>query len=162
MSAKTKIVVLHLKELIYTGIFAVLGIIFIVVLIFMFLPGSKAESSSTSGSESQSETEAAPTEVSYNPGTYSTGVTLNGSTFSVEVTVDDSSVTGLQLVNMEEAVATMYPLIEPSFTDLSNQILEKQDLEKIVYADDSRYTSQLLINAVKDALNQAATANNAE
>ena len=31
MSAKTKIVVLHMKELIYTAIFAVLGILFIVL-----------------------------------------------------------------------------------------------------------------------------------
>ena len=38
MSSKTKIVVLHVKELIYTGIFAVLGILFIVLLIIMFLP----------------------------------------------------------------------------------------------------------------------------
>ena len=37
MSSKTKIVVLHLKELIYTGIFAVLGILFIILLIIMFL-----------------------------------------------------------------------------------------------------------------------------
>ena len=38
MSAKTKIVVLHMKELIYTGIFAVLGILFVVLLVMMFLP----------------------------------------------------------------------------------------------------------------------------
>ena len=38
MSAKTKIVVLHMKELIYTGIFAVLGVMFLVLLIMMFLP----------------------------------------------------------------------------------------------------------------------------
>ena len=41
MSAKTKIVVLHLKELIYTGIFAVLGILFIILLVIMFLPKDK-------------------------------------------------------------------------------------------------------------------------
>ena len=36
MSSKTKIVVLHLKELIYTGIFVVLGILFIILLFIMF------------------------------------------------------------------------------------------------------------------------------
>lgn len=41
MSSKTKIVVLHLKELIYTGIFVVLGILFLLLLIIMFLPGKK-------------------------------------------------------------------------------------------------------------------------
>ena len=57
MSAKTKIVVLHMKELIYTAIFAVLGILFIVLLAMMFLPGKDKEKDrepkmeDTSGSE---------------------------------------------------------------------------------------------------------------
>ena len=38
MSAKTKIVVLHMKELIYTAIFVGLGILLVVLLFFMFLP----------------------------------------------------------------------------------------------------------------------------
>ena len=38
MSAKTKIVVLHMKELIYTAIFVALGILFVVLLVMMFLP----------------------------------------------------------------------------------------------------------------------------
>ena len=37
MSSKTKIVVLHMKELIYTGIFILLGIVLIVLLISMFI-----------------------------------------------------------------------------------------------------------------------------
>ena len=43
MSSKTKIVVLHVKELIYTGIFAALGILFIILLIIMFLPKEKKQ-----------------------------------------------------------------------------------------------------------------------
>ena len=38
MSAKTKIVVLHMKELIYTAIFIGLGILLIALLLFMFFP----------------------------------------------------------------------------------------------------------------------------
>lgn len=38
MSEKTKIVVIHMKELIYTVIFTALIIILIVVLVYMFLP----------------------------------------------------------------------------------------------------------------------------
>ena len=36
MSSKTKIVVLHMKEIIYTGLFIVLGIILILLLVSMF------------------------------------------------------------------------------------------------------------------------------
>ena len=36
MSAKTKIIVLHMKEVIYTGIFLLLAVILAIVLFFMF------------------------------------------------------------------------------------------------------------------------------
>lgn len=39
MGSKTKIVVLHMKEIIYTTIFAALGILLILLLLFMFRPG---------------------------------------------------------------------------------------------------------------------------
>ena len=38
MSSNTKVVVFKAKELLYTGIFLLLGIILILLLIFMFLP----------------------------------------------------------------------------------------------------------------------------
>ncbi|MBQ9608405.1 MAG: hypothetical protein IJV15_03060 [Lachnospiraceae bacterium] len=41
MSSKTKIVVLKSKELIYTGIFVVLGILLIILLVYMFSPSKK-------------------------------------------------------------------------------------------------------------------------
>ena len=40
MSSKTKIVVLKSKELIYTAIFVVLGILLISLLIYMFSPSN--------------------------------------------------------------------------------------------------------------------------
>ena len=41
MNSKTKIVVLHMKEIIYTVIFAVLTVLLILFLIFMFGSGHK-------------------------------------------------------------------------------------------------------------------------
>lgn len=38
MSEKTKIVVIHMKELLYTIIFTVLIVILVIVLVYMFLP----------------------------------------------------------------------------------------------------------------------------
>ena len=38
MSSKTKIVVLHMKEIIYTTVFVILGMILILLLVFMFFP----------------------------------------------------------------------------------------------------------------------------
>lgn len=38
MGSKTKIVVLHMKEIIYTAVFAALAILLIVLLVVMFKP----------------------------------------------------------------------------------------------------------------------------
>ena len=77
MSAKTKIVVLHMKELIYTGIFAVLGILFVVLLIMMFLPDKDKD-----GTPGQ-EPDIAETASLYIPGIYTTELVLG--TQSIDV-----------------------------------------------------------------------------
>ena len=42
MKSKTKIIVLHMKEIVYTVIFAVLGILLILLLILMFHPNEQS------------------------------------------------------------------------------------------------------------------------
>ena len=145
MSSKTKIVVLHLKELIYTGIFALFGILFIVILIIMFVPKDKKE-------------EALPemTSATYVPGIYTTSLIINDNVVDVEVTVDETNINDIRIVNLDEAVTTMFPLLEPAFESLANQIYEKQSLENISYADDNKYTSMVLLNAIEASLSKAA------
>ena len=46
MSSKTKIVVLRMKEIIYTAIFIGLGLLLIALLLIMFRPGRKTQSAS--------------------------------------------------------------------------------------------------------------------
>lgn len=145
MQSKTKIVVLHLKELIYTGIFAVLGILFVVLLIIMFLPGGKKDT----GKES----EAASL---YVPGIYTTSLALGDSTVDIEVVVDENNINSIRLVNLTEAVTTMYPLIEPSFQSLIDQILTAQSLEDITYSSDNQYTCMVLMDAIEASLAKAA------
>lgn len=144
MSSKTKIIVLHLKELLYTGIFLLLAILFIVLLAIMFLP------------EHKKETKNAQSESAYVPGIYTTSIQLGGSCVDVEVVVDENHINALQLHTLDEAVTTMYPLIEPSFDALAEQITQSQSLEGITYSDDTRYTSMLLLNAISQSLEKAA------
>lgn len=146
MRSKTKIVVLHLKELIYTGIFAVLGILFVVLLIIMFLPDGKKDSTEDS---------SAP-ESAYVPGIYTTSLALGDNTVDIEVVVDANNINSIRLVNLSEAVTTMYPLIEPSFQDLIGQILKNQSLDNITYSDDNKYTCMVLLNAIETSLEKAA------
>lgn len=148
MSSKTKIVVLHVKELIYTGIFAALGILFIILLIIMFLP--KEEKKETMSAVTQQTTTD-----SYVPGVYTTSLILNDNVVEIEVTVDEKNINAIRLVNLDEAVTTMYPLIQPSFEDLADQIIKSQSLEGITYPDDSKYTSMILLDAITSSLNKA-------
>lgn len=147
MSSKTKIVVLHLKELIYTGIFALLGILFIVLLIIMFVPKNKQENDAIQTPQA-----------SYVPGIYTTSLILNDNMVDVEVTVDENNINDIRIVNLNEAVTTMFPLLEPSFDELAGQILHKQSMDNITYADDNKYTSMVLLNAIRTSLDKAAVA----
>ena len=149
MSAKTKIVVLHMKELIYTGIFALLGILFIILLVMMFLPGDKEESNAPS-----EEVNATVGSV-YIPGNYTTELILGAQTIDVEVIVDKNTITSVRMVNLSEAVTTMYPLLEPTFDTICEQIYETQSLDQVTYTTESKYTSLVLLEAIQNSLNKA-------
>ncbi len=150
MSSKTKIVVLHVKELIYTGIFAALGILFIILLIIMFLPKEeKAQKQETMSTVTQ------PSTNTYVPGVYTTSLILNDNVVEIEVTVDEKNINAIRLVNLDEAVTTMYPLIQPSFEDLADQIIKNQSLEGVTYPDESKYTSMILLDAITSSLEKA-------
>ena len=128
MSSKTKIVVLHVKELIYTGIFVVLGILFLVLLIVMFLPDKK-ENQETMAPGVTEET------VKYVPGVYTTSLILNGNVVEIEVTVDEYNINSVRLKNLDDAVTTMYPLLEPAFDNLATQIVENQSLSNLTFPE---------------------------
>lgn len=165
MSAKTKIVVLHMKELIYTGIFAVLGILFVVLLVMMFLPDKE----DSSGTDAPTETESpgsgtdtldsgSPTSDAvsrYIPGVYNTELVLGDQTLNVQVMVNRDTITSVELVNLSDAVATMYPLLQPALDSLSRQICEQQSLDNITYDTDSKYTSLVLLEAIRNSLEKA-------
>lgn len=145
MSSKTKIFVFHMKELIYTGIFVVLGILFVILLTIMFLPDKDEKK------ENPAETESA-----YVPGVYSTNLVLGNHTVDVEVIVDETNIQSVQLKNLDEAVTTMYPLIQPSFEELVGQILEKQSLTEVTYSEETKYTSLVLLDAIRSSLDKAS------
>lgn len=142
MSSKTKIVVLHMKEIIYTAVFAALAVILVALLLFMFLPKNK---------------ETGSTEEKYMPGVYTSTVTLNNTALEVEVTVDESHINSIRFSNLDETVAAMFPLIQPAIEDIAEQVYDKQSLENIQYSENNPYTSQVIINAIEEALKKAET-----
>ena len=140
MSSRTKIVVLHMKEIIYTAIFAVLVLILALLLLFMFSPGKKSNNSN---------------EKKYIPGIYTSTLTLNNTALEVEVTVDESHINSIRFSNLDETVTTMYPLIQPAIEDIAEQIYDTQSVNDIEYSADNPYTSKSILNAVNTALEKA-------
>ncbi len=157
MSAKTKIVVLHMKELIYTGVFAVLGILLVAMLIIMFMPKDKDTVPENPEVPPQTENpdETPATSANYIPGIYTTELVLGGQTIDVEVIVSQEAISSIRLVNLSESVTTMYPLLEPTLESICNQVYETQSLENITYTSDSKYTSLVLLEAIRNSLSKA-------
>ena len=156
MSSKTKIVVLHLKELIYTGIFAILGILFIILLFIMFRSDKETPEDTPQTPETETETgteapDGAQTPI-YQPGTYRSALYLENETVEINLTVDETQIVSLTLLPLSDKISTLYPLLEPSFNMLSEQICENQSLENISYAEEATYTSELLLEVIGDTL----------
>lgn len=80
---------------------------------------------------------------------------MNDSAIEVEVIVDADHINDISFVNLEESVAAMYPLMEPALESISAQIYETQSLDNITYEANNQYTTEVLLMAIEDALNQA-------
>ena len=142
MGSKTKIVVLHMKEIVYTAVFAALGILLIILLAVMFRPDSGPQ-----------DTDA---DKQYTPGIYTSSLTLNNANLEVEVSVDESHINSIRFSNLDETVAAMFPLIQPAIEDIAEQVYETQSLDDISLPEDTPYTSQMILDAIKEAVDKAA------
>jgi hypothetical protein len=143
--AKTKIVVIQLKEIIYTVIFAALGILLILLLIFMFWPDQKDESAATEPDL-------------YKAGVWNSSIVLNDKAINLEVVVDKNHINSIDIVSIDESVSTMYPLVKPSLEAIASQLYEDVPIDEVELRKDSKFTQLLLIEAIKDALHKAASA----
>ena len=135
-----KIIVIQLKEIIYTAIFIVLGIFLILLLIFMFTLNNKTSSEKT---------------MSYIPGIYSSSAIINDQPVNVEVLVDENEIISVKFDDLSPSVETLYPLLQPSLEDISNQINSTSNFEEFNFSSDKKYTSELLLDTIQDALEKA-------
>ncbi len=203
MNSKPKIIVLRMREIVYTVFLGLLVILLLLCLFLMFSPGQSGGGGQTGSTErqtaqtdetaadtgKQSETlpqiteqreadtagqpdtavqtgaagisgtksaAAVSSSMVFTPGVYTVPIFLNDAAADVEVTVDADHINAIRLVNLNEAVETMYPLMTPALENLTSQILQRQTTDGITCPQESRYTSQLLLNAISDALDIAA------
>ena len=84
--------------------------------------------------------------------------TLRGSdsVLNLELVLDTSHINSVRLVNLEESVATMYPLIQPSLDALATQLVGGIEPELVRLDDDKKYTQSLLMEVITATLKKAA------
>ncbi|MDO5156020.1 MAG: hypothetical protein Q4D51_08640 [Eubacteriales bacterium] len=140
MGTQTKIIVIKSKEIIFTGILIVLGILMIIFIAGMLGKNKNRERKETSR---------------FIPGVYSSTITLGENTLNVAVTVDADTISGVNIDNLDETVTTMYPLLEPALNEINNQITVVDNIDDITYSKENQYTYIILNQAIKNALEKA-------
>ena len=139
-----------MKEVVYTAVFLALAIILLVVFLIMFGSGKNDSAKKTSA-----ETSISAENARYIPGIYTSTISLGDQTFDVQVNVEQDRITSISLNNLSETTAAMYPLMEPALDSIASQIYVNQTTEGLIYGEDDRYTSELLVSAINQALEQA-------
>lgn len=154
----TRIVIFQLKEIIYTAIFVGLGILLLILLFFMFWPGKEKETANTASpsSISSSRKSTGSSSGKYVAGVYSSELTLGESKISLRISMDPDRVKSVEVVNLQESVETMYPLIKPAVKEISDQLAKDIAPDQVVLSDDSPYTSQLILDTVCQVMNEAS------
>lgn len=144
--AKTRIIVLKLKKLLRIAVPVAIVLVLFLLLLLFFSP--------TGGDEGNGEV-VTPSDAAYRAGVYTSVVELNDSLLNLEVVVDENHINSVRLVNLDEATAAMYPLMEPAIADISAQLSAGTALEDITLSESSKYTQTLLLDSIRTTLEKA-------
>lgn len=151
MSSNTKILVLHSKTLLYTLLLLFAGILITILLFSAF--ATPSENTETIEQTTPSETSASD-ETAYIPGVYSTCVKLGSAQAEIKVYLDTTHINHIELANLDESVATMYPLMSPLLDELAAKVIDAQSVENITYSTENKYTSLILLNAINSTIHK--------
>lgn len=154
--SKPKFVVLKLKELLFTCALVVFGVAILLLVIALVSVNRESSPNLSGPSADQRSTEtSAPL---YYPGVYTTTMKMNDTTIHLELVCDENHINSVRLINLDEAVETMYPLLTPALEDLELQLSQDVPVEELVFTEGSTYTQTLLIKAIAQALTKAEVA----
>lgn len=141
--AKSRLMLLSLKDIIYTLIFIVIAIIFAILLFCIILPSTKG-SSKPEAEESV-----------YTPGKYTSCFSINNNNMSIELTVDKNCVNSVEILDMDDTVMASYPLIPSCAKNIEKQLQEGIDINELKSEPGSEYTQLMLTHVIKGILEKA-------
>ena len=134
----TKIIVLQLKQIIKACLFALIGILAIILLIFLFVPKTPRENAGAL----------------YVPGTYQADIMLQDTPVAVKVTVSDKAIQSVTMDNLAETQAVFYPLFPSAMSTVASEVVARQSTD-FTPTGDYPVTAQVLLNAIQQAVDQA-------
>ena len=70
--------------------------------------------------------------------------------------MDESRIESIRFANLDETVTTMFPLIQPAIEEIADQIYKTQSLEDVTLSEETPYTSQVILDAISEAVKKAA------
>lgn len=144
MGSKTRIIILQMKEILYTLVFVVLALLMIFLFIYMFFLKKDPESAETASA------------ATYTPGVYTTSIILGDHPVNLEVTVDKNHINSIEATPLEDSVTAMYPLLESCLETISTQLTSGVPVDQVTYEDSSQYTASILLSAIQTALDKAS------
>ena len=143
----TKIFVLRIRDIIKFAAIALVALIALGVLAYMFIPGQ-------SGNQPPPRLE--PAAAIYTPGSYTASIILNDRPLDVIVTVSENEIISVEMTEMYESQRMLFPLFETMMQGVSNDVLFYQRAD-ITINNDFPVTTGILQQAVMVALDQART-----
>lgn len=144
MESKTRIIILRMKEIVYTLLFIFFAIVLIFLFVYMFFIKEKTNSPE------------APNIPTYTPGIYTTSIHLGESPIRLQVNVDKDHINSISTAPLEESVTAMFPLLESSLNNIEAQLTSGVALENVVYDESNQYTASILLDAISVALDKAS------
>ncbi len=148
--SNTKIVVFKLKELLITAALVFTGVILLMLVISLFAARDNAPA--------PLDGQSTETSALYYPGVYTSSMVLNDTVIHLELVCDANHISSVRLIHVDEAVTTMYPLLNPALSELELQLAKDVPLTELVLSDTSKYTQTLLLEAIEQTLKKAEVA----
>ncbi len=136
--SKDEIVVLHMKEVIYTAIFVGLGIVLVILLLFMLLPKNRRAIEPT---------------MQYTAGVYTSSVMMGSQSADGQVIVDENRIQFPWSVWMKQWRQCI--LMEPALENVSEQVIKQQSTEGIHIIRIISIHRSYFLNAIENALAKA-------
>ena len=133
--SKTKFMVIKLKELVKTAVFAIIGAAIIIALIIMLVPKNA--------------------DAKYKSGTYTTNVSLENETAAVSLTFSENEITNVNFIPTSNTLEVFYPLAQTTADEICAQILSEQTTQGIDLASEYSVTGELIIGAADACIERA-------